>query len=298
MKITVLMSTYNHAAFIGQALESVAVQQLDREWELLVADDGSTDGTREIVRDFAGAHPKRVRLFFPEGNMGGSGNAIFVAALRLCDGDYVAFLDGDDYWVDAAKLQKQANVLDADPQLSGVFHRVRVDEDDGRRELFPHGAEGTYDFARLVAGNAIAWSSAMYRNPGYDSLPGWFASSSCIDWAFHLLHAQRGPIRMLDDVMSVYRRHAAGVWSGLAARDRIDALIDFTEQLPARFPAVSRRAVRRAVADHLIRLAAQQTAAGRYFDAMTSAWRALRSNPIDVAAPARILHRCLRNPTA
>ena len=116
LKVTVLVMTYNHAGFIAQALDSVLTQRTGFHYEILISEDRSTDGTRETVISYAEKHPGRIRLLLSERNL--HSNTVVSRGIRVARGEYVALLDGDDYWVSPDKLQKQVDFLDAHPEIA------------------------------------------------------------------------------------------------------------------------------------------------------------------------------------
>ena len=131
-KVSVQLLTFNHAEFVAQALESVLDQTASFEWEIVVGDDGSTDGTAEILKSYARKHPGRIRLLLhPQGlgphELNLQGNNNLLATYRACRGEYVALLDGDDYWTDDKKLEKQARFLDTHGSCSLCCHAVAVE---------------------------------------------------------------------------------------------------------------------------------------------------------------------------
>src|SRR4051794_38896574 len=113
--------TYNHAPYIAQALESALAQTLSAPFEILVSEDCSTDGTREIVLRYADRDP-RIRLLLSHSNL--RSNEVVARGLRAARGRYVALLDGDDYWTSPTKLQAQVEFLEARPGFSICFHDV------------------------------------------------------------------------------------------------------------------------------------------------------------------------------
>lgn len=117
--VSVCMITYNHEPYIAQAIESVLMQQTDFPVELVIGEDCSTDNTRAIVCDYRERYPRRIHLLLPEYNLGMFPN--FVATLQACDGRYIALLEGDDYWTDPFKLQKQVDFLEVHPEY-GLVH--------------------------------------------------------------------------------------------------------------------------------------------------------------------------------
>lgn len=119
VKASVCMITYNHEKYIAQAIESVIMQKTDLDYELVIGEDCSTDRTRDICKSYKEKYPKKIKLLLQERNLGIIPN--FIQTLRACDGEYIAMLEGDDYWTDPYKLQKQATFLDANPDY-GLVH--------------------------------------------------------------------------------------------------------------------------------------------------------------------------------
>jgi glycosyltransferase involved in cell wall biosynthesis len=204
------MITYNHERYIAQAIESVLEQETPFPVELVVGEDGSTDGTRDILVAYAGRHPGRVRLLLAESNRGMVPN--FMATLAACQGRYVALCDGDDYWIDTRKLAKQVAYLEAVPECAVCFHNAFVEYPDGGRTLF-HGGLGRRAFSGrdLLERWLIPTSSAVFHNPAFESFPDFYRRATHEDLPLFLLLAERGSLEYLDEVMSVYRRHPGGI---------------------------------------------------------------------------------------
>jgi glycosyltransferase involved in cell wall biosynthesis len=116
MKLSVAMITYNHERFITQALESVLAQRVNFDYEIVVGEDCSTDDTRAIVMYFHRRYPGRIVPLLREKNIGGARN--IELTLAACRGQYVAMLEGDDYWTCEDKLQRQVDFLDANPDYA------------------------------------------------------------------------------------------------------------------------------------------------------------------------------------
>ncbi|MDR0826539.1 MAG: glycosyltransferase, partial [Desulfovibrio sp.] len=184
------------------------------------------DGTQDIILDYAARYPHIVPLF-QKARSRGSPNVR--ALFDMARSEYVAICDGDDYFTDPDKLQTQADLLDANPDCGLCFHIVRVTyEDDPERERLyppvaelPRGVRPFYYLGDLIRVNLIQTNSVMYRWRFKDGLPDWFRSDLMPgDWYWHLLHAEKGKIGFINRVMSVYRRHKAGVYY-LAEVDRL-----------------------------------------------------------------------------
>lgn len=227
VKVSVAMITYNHERFIAEAIEGVLMQQTDFAVELIIGEDCSTDGTRVIVRRYGERYPERVRLLLPERNLGAHANSIAVG--KACRGEYIAICEGDDYWTDSLKLQKQVDFLEAHPECSICFHDVLVVYEDQQRvshcQCSPDQKEiSTLD--DLLVQNFIPTPSVLYRRGLFGELPDWFRELATGDWPLHILNAQHGHIGYINEVMAVYRVHAGGVWS------RRDPVTKIKQMLP------------------------------------------------------------------
>lgn len=129
--LSVHMVTYNHVRFINQAIDSVLSQKTNFEFELVIGEDCSTDGTREIVFDYARKYPEKIKLITSEFNVGPNAND--KRTTLSCNGKYIAFCEGDDYWVDLYKIQKQIEFLETNPEFGLIHSDVNLYyEDSGR----------------------------------------------------------------------------------------------------------------------------------------------------------------------
>ena len=125
--VSVRMSTYNHEKFIAQAIEGVLMQKTNFLFELIIGEDCSTDRTREIVVDYANRYPEIIKPILHEKNVGSKLNGR--ACKAACRGKYIAICEGDDYWIDPLKLQKQVDFMESHPECSFCFTRCqRVNE--------------------------------------------------------------------------------------------------------------------------------------------------------------------------
>lgn len=205
------MVTYNHAKFIAQAIESVIAQQTTFEWELVIGEDASTDETQAIVRSYQQQHPGRIRLITSAENIGAQPN--FIRTYAACQGKYIAMLEGDDYWIDPLKLQKQVDFLDKNSDYVLCFHNVRVQQEGSATHvLYNQPTQAlTTSAVDLAQRNYIATVSCMYRRI-LAEMPAWFALASAGDYSLHMLHARYGKIGYLPEVMAVYREHAQSSW--------------------------------------------------------------------------------------
>ena len=228
-KVTVLLVTYNHARFITQALESALGQRTGFDVEILVSEDCSTDGTRETVIAYQQKYPERIRLLLSDKNV--RSNAVVARGIHAARGEYVALLDGDDYWTSPDKLQKQADFLDRQPGCSCCFHNARVEQEGGTHAPWnwtPIGQPPISTFKDIWQGNFIATCSVMYRRSALGKIPDWYDDMFPItDWPLHILSAQHGDIGYLDEVLGVYRYHPGGLYSQFDEREKLEKTRDF-----------------------------------------------------------------------
>lgn len=217
-KVSVCITTYNHDSYIEQCLESVLMQRTDFQYEILIGEDQSDDCTREIVKGYAVKYPDKVRLFLhdhPPDHVRINGRKNFIYNLRKARGKYVALLDGDDFWLDRDKIQKQVNFLDRNPGFSICFHDVlcKSDEGFGTSRVMP-GLKNRdiFSLEDLLLGNFIFTCSVVFRISGL-KIPGWYHSTPTGDWPLYLMLAKLGSIGYIHEIMGVYREHAGGIWT-------------------------------------------------------------------------------------
>jgi len=252
MKVSVVVSTYNHERFIERALASVLAQRAAFDYEVIISEDCSTDATRDNVLRWAREHPQRVRILLSQRNL--RSNEVVARAVRAAAGEYIALLDGDDYWTTPSKLQRQADYLDVHPECAICFHDVELVDDRGTplegRRWTPADQKPRSTLEDLWQGNFIATCSVMLRKTALPEIPRGYADFFPItDWPLYLLCAEHGDIGYVPEVMGAYRLHEGGLYSPLSAADKLretDRFYRRMNELTAhRHDAVARRAHRR-----------------------------------------------------
>jgi glycosyltransferase involved in cell wall biosynthesis len=272
MKLSVVVVTYNHERFIAQALDSILAQRVNFNYEIVVAEDCSTDSTRDILMDFHRRYPGRIVPLLRQRNLGVMHN--FEEALHACRGQYLAFLEGDDYWICEDKLQRQVDFLDTHPGFAICCHPVRFLEDhapakaDEIRTLPP----GSYALDDLLKGNFIMTCSTVLRRDLIPSpLPPWFSEMKLGDWPLFAMVAQHGKIELMDPVMAVYRVHSASTWSSLPSTSRLREaarmLRALDKYLGSRYSEVIRETIARPYLDlaYTARLNGSRSQTAKYF---------------------------------
>ncbi|MDQ4044281.1 MAG: glycosyltransferase, partial [Chloroflexota bacterium] len=235
VRVTAIVQSFNHEAYVARALESAVSQRGVGTYEVLVGDDASTDGTRDVIEAYARRYPDLIRTVLPPRNMGGAGKVLFSELIRLSRGDYIAVLDADDYWTSDEKCRIQADYLDRNPQCSMVFHNVMRQHEGDRRQdrLFNPPRQPTrITRSHLYRYNPVAACSPMFRREVISPLPEWYFDSPWGDWPLYFLASEAGEIHYLPDVLGAYWIHDAGVYSGLGRIGQVSEEVAFFKVLP------------------------------------------------------------------
>jgi len=236
------MLAYNQAPFIRQALDSVLMQKREFPIEICIGEDGSCDGTREICREYAERYPDMVRLFLRDRRnperarysppFAYNGAKTFEASR----GKYIAMLEGDDYWTDPLKLQRQVDLLEDDDACMVCFHAA-TECRGGEMTLYrPPIVKSTYSSDDLFRANFIRTCTVMHRNVLGSQLPDWFRTAWIGDWVINILHAVRGAVRYIDEPMACYRVHEHGYWGAGGYCDNLERMIRLSKIFMREFP--------------------------------------------------------------
>lgn len=222
--VSVVVPTYQHAAFIGQCLDGILMQQVSFPIEVLVGEDESSDGTREICQRYAAEHPERIRLCLRSrkdvmhimGRPTGRANLLFL--LGQARGKYIALCEGDDYWTDPLKLQKQVDAMEADPAAVGCFTDA-WNEKDGMRTSYLNGTyankpESTIVGQReMVLRQNIPTCTFVFRRDRLYPLPAAISYAPVGDTVLYVHLTRNGHLRYLPVHTSVRTMHAGGAHS-------------------------------------------------------------------------------------
>lgn len=218
VKLSIVTICYNQEKYISQALDSFLSQNIDFDFEIIIADDCSTDDTQKIITSYVERFPSFIKPILRKSNIGVHLNLL--DALKSAKGEYIALCEGDDFWTDNDKLQKQLDFMDSNKNYSLCFHPVRVFfENNEEPDSIHPNTDKISDFTveGLLRENYIQTNSVVYRRQDYSELQ---LKTIPADWYLHLFHAQFGKIGFINSVMSAYRRHSGGVW--WAAHDKKD----------------------------------------------------------------------------
>lgn len=210
--VSVSMITYNHEKYIAEAIEGVVMQKTDFPFELVIGEDCSTDNTRAICIEYQQKYPDIIRLRLPETNQGMMLN--WINNIESGQGKYIALCDGDDYWTDPYKLQKQVDFMEANPGFALCSHPVYTlmcgtyDENAAIEKVIL----STEDLIKKDW--ALLTASIFFRKSAHKT-PDWYYTVKNGDYALQLIVSLSGKIKFLPEYMAVYRQHLGGMSSTL-----------------------------------------------------------------------------------
>lgn len=217
--VSVCIITYNHELYIRKCLEGVMMQQTDFPFEVIIGEDCSTDRTREVIQEFEAKFPAIIKPIYHESNVGAARNN-FEFCFPKFKGKYIAICDGDDYWTDPHKLQKQVDFLEENPGYVMCFHRVAsvnaAGEPTGSQEAI--AGPVLYD-SKDIFHISIPTLSVVYRNC-IDSMPGEMYKVKSGDAFLFALLARHGKAADLGFIGAVYRVHSGGIFTRLSQAER------------------------------------------------------------------------------
>lgn len=219
--VSICCITYNHAQFIRKALDGFLMQETTFPVEIILAEDCSTDGTRAICEEYAARYPEKIRYICSETNVGAVENE--ARALRAAKGKYIALCEGDDYWTEPLKLQKQVDFMETHPEYSVTFHRYKIHYeetdkwmDDNAGDLFESNANSGVDITIEQSLNVwlTQYLTAVFRKECYDfswaDKYQWYRDSHMF---YHLM--TRGNAYLFAFEGGVYRKTGDGMYSNM-----------------------------------------------------------------------------------
>ena len=230
--VSVAMTAYNQEKFIAQSLESIINQKCDFNYEIIIGEDCSTDQTRDIIKDYQQKYPEIVKPIFRDNNVGAQQNSVEV--IHATRGKFIAFCEGDDYWVDTSKLQKQVDHMNTH-EYAGVFSKVKyVNKDD---ELLGYSEDVPKDilplsFEYLLQKNPVHTCSFMIRRDILIEIEDIIIRAPYGDFVMFVASSYYGKLGFIDEMMAVYRKNVGVMhtWTNANAQlMRIDILNLFSK---------------------------------------------------------------------
>jgi glycosyltransferase involved in cell wall biosynthesis len=228
IKLSVCIITFNHENFIRTAIEGALMQKTNFPFEVIIGEDFSADNTRNICLEYKNNNPNIIKLYLREKNIGMMNN--FIETLKECKGKYIALCEGDDYWTDPYKLQKQVDILEANQYLVGCFHNSeeRYWNDYSKASSlylsFDSGQE--VSIKNITSYNMIPTASVVFKTPiQIELFSEKFLKLPVGDWPIHLLNTRNGNYYYLPQVMSVRNLYPSSVWGMQNQNNNVNKVI-------------------------------------------------------------------------
>lgn len=235
--------TYNHEKYIKEALEGFLMQKTNFKFEILIHDDASTDNTANIIKKYEKKYPKIIKPIYQNENQYSKGIKInFEFNYKRSKGKYIALCEGDDYWTDPYKLQKQVDFLETHKEFSMCFHSVEKIDEDGNilnYKLWPNNTrtKKISTLTDILKSNYPATASIVCRNNliNYNDYVNLSKNLFFGDWVFHILNAKKGPIYFINENMGVYRITSKGVTKSTDTLKKLEDVLEFYKRLERYF---------------------------------------------------------------
>lgn len=247
--IDIILCSYNQEAYIAQALQSILAQKVEADIRVIVADDSSTDKTPQIIQQYEKQSPFPFLYLHSDTNLGMHAN--YRRAFAACTGDYVAILEGDDWWHTDTHLSQHVNFLEKHPRHSMSYNLTAIHMQDtgitrNQRWLFDDRQYLSIHLRQQIAwGNQIGnLSSCVFRTRLLHKLPDAFYQLKFADWELGIMMARKGPIAMLREVTSTYRINNKGQWSALSSEEMVESQIHSIEAIQPLLPAYCKYYIR------------------------------------------------------
>lgn len=209
MKASACIIVYNHEKYIKECLDSALAQKVNFDYEIVVCEDKSTDSTRSIVQEYARKYPDKIKLYLNETNLGLIGN--WEKSMKSCKGTYIAICEGDDYWTDPYKIQKQVDFLEQNPEYTMVTHDTIVTDENSKLIREYRQRERDITLIDLLAkGKFFNTCSIVFKKEILNTLPDWFFQMHACDWTLPVFCATNGKTKHLGQIMGAYRKQKKG----------------------------------------------------------------------------------------
>ena len=247
VEVSVFVPVYNHRKYIAQTLDSILMQKVTFPYEIVIHDDASTDGTTEIIREYEARYPVIIRCMYQTENQFSQGNLhpIWNCQLYMCRGKYCAMLEGDDYWSDPDKLQRQYDYMESHPECSLYMHNAwKLDVQTGSKVLLNTFSQSGYYSQREQVlcglGSKFPATGSFFFVLEYlrKDLPEFVIEAGVGDYPIRQIVANKGAVYYDERPMSVYRYMTRGSFMK-SIRDNMDKYVDYIVKMCVFYQRIS-----------------------------------------------------------
>ncbi len=228
------MCAYNHEKYIGQAIEGVLKQKTNFKFRLIISDDCSSDNTRKVISEYYSKNSESMKVFFQEKNIGPYENSHIL--FEECKAKYIALCDGDDFWTDETKLQKQIDFLESNPDFVCCCHNADIISDGMvLRRYNDFNSPIILSRKDIIIGLSIPTASVVYRNLVKENPPKYLVKNT-LDIILYFALYNYGKFFMFPDVMACYRIHNGGMWSGQSEMIKVNKSMEIQSYILKELP--------------------------------------------------------------
>ena len=222
--VSIECTSYNHEDFIAEALDSMLMQRTDFAYEILIHDDASTDRTAEIIRSYEQKYPEIIKPIYQTENQYSKDVLVELFNLERAKGKYMAVCEGDDYWTDPYKLQKQVDYMEAHPECSMCVHaaeRVSAVTKKTVSSIRPSHKDKIYSVEEVIEGGGelFATNSILYSLEKIPEMPEYYLNATIGDYPLVICGALNGTLYYMDQNMAAYRVEVKGSWTDVQVSD-------------------------------------------------------------------------------
>lgn len=233
IKLSILLATYNQGKYIEECIDGILMQNLPFPYEIIVADDYSQDNTLQIIKNKLNQSDAQFNVLGTTKNIGFKSN--YKRGYNACTGEYIAVIEGDDYWTDPNRLIKHIRFLDCHHECVLSFNRfLRLNQKNHRYTIPEWNSVDDFEYItadKLAESNIIGnLSACVFRNSTFQKLNPLIFEIGFADWLLAMALGQYGVICRLKDIMSVYRIHANGLWSKMNSQEASESMLKLIDE--------------------------------------------------------------------
>lgn len=227
-KVSVSVTTFNQEKYIEQMLESLLMQETDFDFEILINDDASTDLSPELIRRYEDKYPDIIKPIYQKENQYTKGKEVhYTFNYTRALGKYIAYCDGDDYWTDTHKLQKQFDYMESHPHISACVHAGKAVNEKGTRILWTQQVDKNNSYLStekvISSQGKFASNSLFMRNyfSGNYKMPKWFHEAKITDYPLYLILSTKDDLYYMNEIMCSFRVASEGSWTQVVLNDPV-----------------------------------------------------------------------------